>query len=74
MEYIPLSSGSADAKTGKQLAEMHQYQAEKFGWFRDNNIGTTSQSNKQHSSWIEFWKNQRLIPQLVLAKNKKASS
>ncbi|WP_299878184.1 fructosamine kinase family protein [uncultured Cocleimonas sp.] len=70
MEYIPLSSGSADAKTGQQLAQMHQYQAEKFGWHRGNYIGTTPQSNKLHSSWIEFWKSQRLLPQLVLAKNK----
>ncbi len=70
MEYIPLSSGSANVKTGQQLAQMHQYQATKFGWFRDNNIGTTHQSNKQCSSWIDFWKSQRLMPQLELAKNK----
>lgn len=70
MEYIPLSSGSADAKTGQQLAQMHQYQATEFGWFRDNYIGTTPQSNKQHTLWIEFWKSQRLLPQLELAKNK----
>jgi len=70
MEYIPLSSGSADAKTGQQLAQMHQYQAEKFGWHRENYIGTTPQSNQRHSSWIEFWKSQRLLPQLALAKNK----
>lgn len=70
MEFIPLSSGNAGTKTGQQLAEMHQYQAKEFGWYRDNYIGTTSQCNKQYSSWISFWKSQRLVPQLELAKNK----
>ncbi len=69
MEYISLSSSGADAKTGKQLAQMHQHQASEFGWYRDNNIGTTSQTNKQHSSWVAFWQSQRLIPQLMSAKN-----
>ncbi len=70
MEYIALSSGSANTKTGEQLAQMHHYKTSEFGWFRNNNIGTTPQRNEQHSSWIEFWKSQRLIPQLELAKNK----
>jgi len=70
MEYIGLSSGSGDRKTGEQIAQMHQYQAKNFGWFRDNNIGTTVQANQQNLSWIDFWKNQRLLPQLELAKNK----
>jgi fructosamine-3-kinase len=70
MEYIELSSASANARTGEQLAQMHRHVMPEFGWFRDNYIGTTPQPNKQYSSWIEFWKNQRLLPQLELARNK----
>lgn len=70
LEYITLSHQSGNASTAKKLAQMHQYQGEIFGWHRDNTIGATLQSNQQSTSWIEFWKQQRLLPQLQLALNK----
>ena len=70
LEYIALSNQEGNANTGKQLAKMHQYQGEVFGWHRDNTIGVTPQSNRQSTSWVEFWKQQRLLPQLRLALNK----
>ena len=67
LEYLELN-GRADAVAlGRQLAAMHRVQAPQFGWHRDNTIGSTPQSNQQHSDWIEFWRHQRLIPQLQLA-------
>jgi fructosamine-3-kinase len=70
LEYIPLSHQNGNASTGKKLAQMHQYQEKTFGWHRDNTIGATAQSNQQATSWVEFWKQQRLLPQLRLALNK----
>ena len=70
LEYITLSNAGGNAQTGKKLAQMHQYQAEKFGWHRNNTIGATQQSNLQSESWVEFWQQQRLLPQLQLALKK----
>jgi fructosamine-3-kinase len=67
MEYIPLFNGTGNALTGEKLAQMHQYRAKIHGWYRDNTIGTTPQSNLQDTSWVKFWKQQRLIPQLNMA-------
>ncbi len=67
LEYISLSNQGGNAETGDKLAQMHAYQGEEFGWHRDNTIGTTAQSNLQSTSWVEFWKQQRLLPQLKLA-------
>lgn len=74
MEYISLSNATANALTGEKLAQMHQYKAKIHGWHRDNTIGATPQSNVQNSSWVEFWKQQRLIPQLERALRKGYSS
>ncbi len=70
MEYIPLVSFSNQAKGGEQLARMHRHTAGRFGWKRDNTIGSTPQPNEWHDDWVSFWKNRRLIHQLDLAKNK----
>ncbi|MCK5916965.1 MAG: fructosamine kinase family protein [Cocleimonas sp.] len=70
IEYISLVNGSGSALTGEKLALMHQYQGAIHGWHRDNTIGSTPQSNLQSASWIKFWKQQRLIPQLELALKK----
>jgi fructosamine-3-kinase len=70
MEYISLSNGLGDAITGKKLAEMHHYQAKTYGWHRDNTIGTTLQYNQYNRSWVEFWHQQRLLPQLKMAVKK----
>lgn len=68
MEYIPLQSGNNMSTLGKQLAAMHQQHQPIFGWHRDNTIGSTPQSNRQHHDWVTFWREERLIFQLELAK------
>jgi protein-ribulosamine 3-kinase len=70
MEYIALGSqrSSSVAAAGEQLAAMHQATAERFGWHRDNTIGSTPQRNAWQSSWIAFWRSERLGFQLDLAR------
>jgi len=67
IEYISLSASAGNTKTAEKLAKMHRYKATKFGWFRDNTIGVTPQYNQQTDSWVQFWQQQRLLPQLQLA-------
>lgn len=68
LEYIDLSARSNASEAGKQLAMMHQVSQPRFGWHRDNFIGTSQQQNKQADDWIHFWQQQRLGIQLDLAK------
>jgi fructosamine-3-kinase len=68
MEYIELGGGRGDAaEAGRQLAAMHRCTRERFGWDRDNTIGSTPQPNREHEDWVSFWRDQRLGFQLELA-------
>jgi len=67
LEFIPLIGASSEVQAGQRLASMHQKQEQLFGWQRDNYIGLTPQYNKTAKSWSEFWRDQRLRPQLQLA-------
>ena len=62
MEYI--KPGFKDEGTfynlGRSLAFMHSIRGEKFGFKEDKFIGTTLQKNKQMSSWIDFYFENRL--------------
>lgn len=70
MDYIPMEGSGSSSKLGQQLAAMHRTQSEKFGWFRDNTIGSTPQINTFSSSWVEFYREHRLRFQLQLAARK----
>lgn len=72
LEYIPLQSSVNHQMTGQQLAAMHQITDDnkQFGWSRNNTIGSTPQLNQQNDNWGNFWKQQRLLPQLSLAQKK----
>ncbi len=61
------SSGSATRVLGEQLAGLHRYSAERFGWHRDNTIGATPQINTPDADWVAFWRAHRLGFQLELA-------
>jgi fructosamine-3-kinase len=69
LEYIELSPlrGSSLSRFGEQLAHLHEPAQAFFGWTRDNTIGSTPQSNRQHADWISFWQQERLAKQLRLA-------
>ena len=78
LEYIDLLPNINQKMTGHALAQLHLFKnnspqkdpIKKFGWIRDNTIGTTPQSNKAHANWVSFFKDERLLYQLNLAKNK----
>jgi len=70
LEYLDWGAGSPSASRllGQQLAQLHRQPQAYFGWHRDNTIGSTPQPNAGHTSWADFWREQRLGFQLQLAK------
>ncbi|WP_370478262.1 fructosamine kinase family protein [Tamlana flava] len=72
MEFIESKSPSLKdfENLGSQLAKLHQCSAENFGLNQDNFIGSLSQSNRQHKTWVDFYTYERLLPQIELAKQK----
>ena len=69
MEHIQLGRAgkNGQAEAGRQLAALHRTGASRFGWQRDNTIGSTHQPNEWHSDWVAFWRSQRLGFQLAEA-------
>ncbi|MGQ9724884.1 MAG: fructosamine kinase family protein [Tepidimonas sp.] len=67
LERLDLGGRFDSARAGRQLAELHRTTAERFGWHRDNTIGTTPQINTPHQDWVTFWRVCRLGPQLARA-------
>ncbi len=70
LEYIPMTSRGDGRLMGQALARMHRITAEQFGWYQDNIIGSTPQSNQQHSDWPGFWREERMIPQFKMLYDK----
>ena len=48
---------------GHSLARMHLAHADRFGWVRNNYIGSSPQVNAPRESWIAFFRDCRLAPQ-----------
>lgn len=52
---------------GRQLALLHHAtQRQRYGFERDNYLGTTPQSNHWQERWLDFWREQRLGRQLEI--------
>lgn len=70
LEYLNLNNKSKGdaAALGSGLAAMHRTYSEHFGWERDNTVGNTPQINTLTTSWVQFWRDNRLGYQLKLAK------
>jgi len=66
MDYIELKGNGNSYQLGQGLAKMHKISAKQFGWFRNNTIGSTPQSNTLHDNWVDFWRNERLLPQFEM--------
>ena len=75
LEFIDLRRGGADAEArlGEQLAAMHGTGSDRFGWDRDNTIGSTPQPNPWTAQWPQFFREQRLGFQLALARDNGAT-
>ena len=70
LEWIDLKPANSRSEQllGERLALQHRTTRDRFGWDRDNTIGSTPQSNRWCAEWIEFFREQRLLPQLEMAK------
>lgn len=66
LELTPLDPTGA-ASLGASLAAQHRIAQKRFGWGMDNFIGASVQANGWSDDWLDFWRHQRLIPQLRLA-------
>jgi fructosamine-3-kinase len=69
LEYLELGGGgkNTDELLGRQLAAMHRASQARFGWQRDNTIGSTPQINSEETDWPRFYREHRLRYQLQLA-------
>lgn len=69
LEYLALSGRPDPVILGQQMANMHSITCRQYGWNRDNTIGSTPQQNRLSDDWVNFWREQRLLPQLKLAES-----
>lgn len=67
LEHLDLCGQGDAARLGEQLARLHGLPQLRFGWTRDNWIGSSPQVNGWGEDWIVFWRDQRLGFQLDLA-------
>jgi len=69
LECLDLGNGSSktEAILGAQLAAMHRSIRDRYGWTRDNTIGSTPQLNTPETDWVTFYANHRLGYQIELA-------
>ena len=58
-----------DEALGRALAALHRASPAAFGLDHDNFIGSLAQSNRAHPTWAEFFRSERLEPQLRLARD-----
>jgi len=66
LEPVPMT-GALWQKFGRALAQLHRSTNAQFGFDHANYIGSLPQSNIWTADWPEFWRTQRLLPQLELA-------
>jgi protein-ribulosamine 3-kinase len=66
LELRPLDPAGA-ARLGSAMAALHAREHERFGWERDNFIGTSPQRNGWSTDWVAFFQERRLHAQLRMA-------
>lgn len=76
LEWLELvePTNIAQTRLGEQLAALHAHSSESYGWHQDNFIGTTLQRNERRAHWVDFYRSQRLEPQLDLAERNGADA
>ena len=68
LEHLDLGRGGDWSALGRMLAALHRQTGPRFGWPRDNYIGFTPQQNGWCDDWAVFWREERMRPQVELAK------
>ena len=72
-EYIRRGTANDNffVQFGRELARMHRYQSDSFGFYENNYIGNNPQINmpdeKERTDWVDFYFNKRLLYQFKLA-------
>lgn len=66
LDLAPLDA-RAGSHLGRALAAQHRLVQQRFGWPRDNFIGSSPQENTPGDDWPQFWRDRRMAPQLRLA-------
>jgi fructosamine-3-kinase len=66
LEYITMNPSGDQQQLGYALAQMHKITASQYGWYQNNIIGSTPQSNNMQSDWLTFWREERLLPQFKM--------
>jgi fructosamine-3-kinase len=52
------------------LADLHGHHAKSFGWTQHNFLELSAQPNTRLTEWNSFWRGQRLLPQLKMARDR----
>lgn len=76
LEWLESASPAPDfdERLGRGLADLHRAAVPGFGLDHDNFIGSLTQANRPRESWVAFFREQRLEPQLErLAAARRAS-
>jgi len=73
LDLAPLDAASG-ARLGEALAALHRVPQKRFGWARDNYIGSSPQVNGWSDDWLAFWREKRLHAQLRLAAHNRLPS
>ena len=53
---------------GKALAALHHQHEDTFGFIENNYMGALPQSNTFHTTWEDFFREERLVPQVKMAR------
>ncbi len=67
MEYLDLSGRPDPHRLSQEIASLHLFTQDKFGFAINNTIGSTPQPNSRSEDWVSFWQQHRLGYQLSLA-------
>ncbi|MCU7834288.1 MAG: fructosamine kinase family protein [gamma proteobacterium symbiont of Taylorina sp.] len=70
LEYISMNFKGDSKAMGSALAQMHKIIASQYGWQHNNFIGSTPQNNHNHTDWLSFWRDERMIPQFKMLYDK----
>ncbi|WP_321344920.1 fructosamine kinase family protein [uncultured Draconibacterium sp.] len=60
MEYLEPGGTDQSENLGRGLAYIHKYVQNKYGFYADNYCGATIQNNNWGTSWVTFYKENRL--------------
>lgn len=67
LTFHPMQNHGNDYELGQNLAKLHAHSHSRFGWDKNNYIGSTLQKNGFTGNWAVFWQEHRIQPQFELA-------